>query len=147
MSYGIKGPYTNYSQILFTGQKMYTMQESFTGMEDIHSTTTTNDLMPLKLIPIMCRLPINSIFSKFPLACYIPNTELFSSAATFSVLVAPESDQLEGFRIRLLCPPPQFVVQQVWGQDQEIAFLKIFQEMLLIIGPEPPVLGELLYYL
>lgn len=60
MSYGIKGPYINIHRFYLQIRKCPPWQGSFTAMEDISSITTTNDLMPLKLVPVMSCVSVNS---------------------------------------------------------------------------------------
>lgn len=101
MSCGIEGPYTKYSQILFTGQKIHTVTRK-SCCYGRYSTITTDDLIALKLVTIISHLPVNSTFSKFSLGCYSPNIEIFSSISAFSISVVPTSDHLEAFKTRLI---------------------------------------------
>lgn len=106
MSCVIEGPYTKYSQILLTGQKIYTVTRKSCCCERCCSTITTDDFIALKLVPIISRLPINITFSKFPLGCYSPNIEIFSSTSAFFISVVPESDHLKAFKTRMVYLSP-----------------------------------------
>lgn len=92
-------------------------------MEDICSTITTDDLIALKLVPIISHLPVNSTFSKFPLGCYNLNIEIFCSISAFSISVVPKSDHLEVFKTRLvyLSPIVPDSVGLWWGPRNSIS--------------------------